>query len=59
MTEAKTDSKTMNLVQRLNVASKLIKTTFAVNKAELKKALQSGRDVPNARLVENVSLGVK
>lgn len=39
--------------------SKFIKTTLAVNKAELKKALQSGRDVPNARLVENVSLGVR
>lgn len=36
-----------------------IKTTLAVNKADLKKALQSGRDVPNARLVENVSLGVR
>ncbi|WP_270235322.1 siphovirus Gp157 family protein [Lacticaseibacillus suilingensis] len=36
-----------------------IKTTLAVNKADLKKALQFGRDVPNARLVENVSLGVR
>lgn len=36
-----------------------IKTTLAVNKADLKKALQSGRDVQNARLVENVSLGVR
>ncbi|MFD1398683.1 siphovirus Gp157 family protein [Lacticaseibacillus suilingensis] len=36
-----------------------IKTTLSVNKADLKKALQSGREVPNARLVENVSLGVK
>ncbi|WP_270235261.1 siphovirus Gp157 family protein [Lacticaseibacillus suilingensis] len=36
-----------------------IKTTLAVNKIDLKKALQSGRDVPNARLVENVSLGVR
>lgn len=36
-----------------------IKTTLAVNKAGLKKALQSGRDVPNVRLVENVSLGVR
>lgn len=36
-----------------------IKTTLSVNKSDLKKALQSGRDVPNARLVENVSLGVR
>lgn len=36
-----------------------IKTTLAVNKADLKKALQSGRDVPNARLVENIGLGVR
>lgn len=34
-------------------------TTLAVNKADLKKALQAGREVPNARLVENVSLGVR
>lgn len=36
-----------------------IKTTLSVNKSDLKKALQSGRDVQNARLVENVSLGVR
>lgn len=36
-----------------------IKTTLGVNKIELKKALQAGREVPNARLTENVSLGVK
>jgi len=36
-----------------------IKTTLAVNKAELKKALKAGREVPNARLTENVSLGVR
>lgn len=36
-----------------------IKTTLNVNKIELKKALQAGREVPNARLTENVSLGVR
>ena len=36
-----------------------IKTTLMVNKSDLKKALQAGREVPNARLVENVSLGVR
>ncbi|MCX2455657.1 siphovirus Gp157 family protein [Lacticaseibacillus nasuensis] len=36
-----------------------IKTRFAVDKAGVKKALKAGRDVPNARLVENTSLGVR
>ena len=36
-----------------------IKTTLMVNKADLKKALQAGREVPNARLVENIGLGVR
>lgn len=36
-----------------------IKTTLTVNKSDLKKALQAGREVPNARLVENIGLGVR
>mgnify|MGYP000853085049 FL=1 len=36
-----------------------IKTTLMVNKSDLKKALQAGREVPNARLVENIGLGVR
>lgn len=36
-----------------------IKTTLSVNKIDLKKALQAGREVPNARLVENIGLGVR
>lgn len=39
--------------------SEFIKTAVTANNTKLKKALQSGRDVPNVRLVENVSLGVR